>query len=51
MKNNFITEITLRGFFHQCTNKDKQWWSDNQQNDYFLNSEEALQLGIIDKII
>jgi tyrosyl-tRNA synthetase len=23
MKNNFITEITLRGFFHQCTNKDK----------------------------
>jgi ATP-dependent Clp protease protease subunit len=35
----------------ECTNKDKQWWSDNQQNDYFLNSEEALQLGIIDKII
>ena len=35
----------------ECTNKDKQWWSDNQQTDYFLNAEEAIQLGIIDKII
>jgi len=35
----------------ECTNKDKQWWSDNQQTDYFLNAGEALQLGIIDKII
>ena len=23
MKNNFINEFTLRGFFHQCTDKDK----------------------------
>ena len=23
MKNNFINEITQRGFFHQCTNKNK----------------------------
>ena len=23
MQNNFINEISLRGFFHQCTNKDK----------------------------
>jgi tyrosyl-tRNA synthetase len=23
MKNNFISEITTRGFFHQCTDKDK----------------------------
>ena len=23
MKNNFINEISTRGFFHQCTNKDK----------------------------
>jgi len=23
MKNNFITEITQRGFFHQCTDQDK----------------------------
>jgi len=23
MKNNFINEISLRGFFHQCTDKDK----------------------------
>ena len=23
MKNNFINEITTRGFFHQCTDKDK----------------------------
>jgi len=23
MKNNFINEISLRGFFHQCTDKDR----------------------------
>ena len=23
MKNNFINEISLRGFFHQCTDEDK----------------------------
>jgi ATP-dependent Clp protease protease subunit len=35
----------------ECTNKDKKWWSDNQQTDYFLTSQQALELGIIDKII
>tara|TARA_B110000858_G_C17709267_1_gene429715 strand:- start:152 stop:769 length:618 start_codon:yes stop_codon:yes gene_type:complete len=35
----------------ECTNKDKEWWADNQQNDYFLSAEEAKELGIIDKII
>tara|TARA_R110000803_G_scaffold8577_16_gene27460 strand:+ start:321 stop:944 length:624 start_codon:yes stop_codon:yes gene_type:complete len=35
----------------ECTNKDKQWWTDNQQTDYFLSAEEAKELGIIDKII
>lgn len=35
----------------ECTKKDKKWWEDNQQNDYFLSSEDALGLGIIDKII
>ena len=34
-----------------CTNKDKKWWEENQQNDYFLSAEDALGLGIIDKII
>jgi len=34
-----------------CTNKDKTWWKNTQQNDYFLTSEKALELGIIDKII
>ena len=34
-----------------CTNKDKTWWKNTQQNDYFLTSENALELGIIDKII
>ena len=33
------------------TNKDKKWWEQNQQNYYFLTSDEALELGIIDKII
>jgi ATP-dependent Clp protease protease subunit len=35
----------------ECTKKDKKWWEANQQNDYFLSSSEALELGIIDKII
>ena len=35
----------------ECTNKNKSWWQDIQQNDYFLSSHEALELGIIDKII
>ena len=35
----------------ECTKKDKKWWEENQQNDYFLSAEDALELGIIDKII
>jgi len=35
----------------ECTKKDKKWWSDNQQTDYFLTSTQALELGIVDKII
>ena len=35
----------------ECTNKDKKWWEQNQQNDYFLTAEQALELGIIDKIV
>ena len=35
----------------ECTKKDKTWWKSNQQNDYFITSEKALELGIIDKII
>lgn len=35
----------------ECTNKDKTWWEENQQNDYFLSAQDALELGIIDKII
>ena len=35
----------------ECTNKDKKWWKNIQQNDYFLTSDQALELGIIDKII
>tara|TARA_R110000851_G_scaffold297731_1_gene453044 strand:- start:1340 stop:1978 length:639 start_codon:yes stop_codon:yes gene_type:complete len=35
----------------QCTNKDKSWWKDTQQNDYFLSAQQALELGILDKII
>ena len=35
----------------ECTKKDKTWWEENQQNDYFLSANDALELGIIDKII
>ena len=39
---------TLMGEF---TKKPKEWWTSNQQSDLFLSSKEALELGIIDKII
>ena len=35
----------------ECTKKDKTWWKSNQQNDYFISAQQALELGIIDKII
>ena len=35
----------------ECTKKDKKWWEENQQNDYFLSANDALELGIFDKII
>jgi len=35
----------------ECTKKDKKWWEENQQTDYFLSSSDALELGMIDKII
>jgi ATP-dependent Clp endopeptidase proteolytic subunit ClpP len=35
----------------ECTKKDKEFWKENQRTDYFLNADEALELGIIDKII
>jgi len=44
-------EDDCNSIMEQCTNKDKGWWKDNQQNDYFLSAQQALDLGIIDKII
>ena len=35
----------------EVTKKDKEFWKENQRSDYFLSAEEALELGIIDKII
>ena len=35
----------------EFTKKPKEWWQSNQQSDLFLSAEEALELGIIDKII
>ena len=35
----------------EVTKKDKKFWKENQRSDYFLNAEDALELGIIDKII
>jgi ATP-dependent Clp protease, protease subunit len=44
-------EADCNNILAECTNKDKEWWAKNQQTDYFLNAEEALKLGLIDKII
>jgi len=35
----------------EFTKKPKDWWQSNQQSDLFLTADEALELGIIDKII
>jgi ATP-dependent protease ClpP protease subunit len=35
----------------QFTKKDKTYWEENQKSDYFLNAQQALDLGIIDQII
>jgi len=35
----------------EVTKKDKEFWKENQRTDYFLSAQEALELGIIDKII
>jgi ATP-dependent Clp protease protease subunit len=35
----------------EVTKKDKEFWKENQRSDYFLSANEALELGIIDKII
>jgi ATP-dependent Clp protease protease subunit len=44
-------EDDCNSIMEESTNKDKKWWQANQQTDYFLTSQEALDLGIIDKII
>ena len=44
-------ESDCNGIMEECTKKDRKYWEENQQNDYFLSSTEALELGIIDKII
>ena len=33
------------------TNEDKEYWEGISSSDYFMSSEKALELGIIDKII
>ena len=35
----------------EVTKKDKEFWKENQRSDYFLSAQEALELGIIDKIV
>jgi ATP-dependent protease ClpP protease subunit len=32
------------------TKKDKLWWKDALRNDLYINSQTALELGIIDSI-
>mgnify|MGYP001319491401 CR=1 FL=1 len=35
----------------ECTKKDKKYWENISSNDYFISAQQALELGIIDKII
>ena len=35
----------------ECTKKDKEYWENISSNDYFISAQQALELGIIDKII
>ena len=35
----------------EVTNKDQNFWELTQRNDTYLNSEQALEYGIVDKVI
>lgn len=35
----------------ESTKKDKEYWENISSNDYFISAQQALELGIIDKII
>ena len=44
-------EDDCNNLMEEVTKKDKKFWKENQRSDYFLSAEEALELGIIDKIV
>tara|TARA_R110002074_G_C12126820_1_gene627711 strand:- start:390 stop:602 length:213 start_codon:yes stop_codon:yes gene_type:complete len=43
-------EAMVRNLLAQKTKKDEAWWEDNLKTDLWLDSPEALDLGIIDEI-
>ena len=43
-------EAMVRNLLAQKTKKDVAWWEDNLKTDLWLDSPEALDLGIIDEI-
>ena len=43
-------ENMVRQLLAEKTKKDAEWWAENTKTDLWLNSEEALDLGLIDNI-
>tara|TARA_R100001377_G_scaffold83213_1_gene64428 strand:+ start:84 stop:692 length:609 start_codon:yes stop_codon:yes gene_type:complete len=43
-------EAMVRTLLAEKTKKDEAWWEDNLRTDLWLDSSEALDLGIIDEI-
>ena len=46
-----LLEEDCNAIMEECTKKDKKFWKENQRTDYFLSAVDALELGIIDKIV
>lgn len=45
-----LEDILIDLIYHN-SNKDRKFWRNKTLKDYYLNSEEALEHGVIDKII
>jgi len=44
-------QVNINKLMAEVTNKDERFWELTQRNDTYLNAEQCLEYGIIDKIV
>ena len=44
-------QVNINKLMAEVTNKDEKFWELTQRNDTYLNAEQCLEYGIIDKIV